>query len=123
MSVFTHSCEEDGIFRSYFVKLADHCDDHKEEKIPPCCKKERASTLEKKDDCCSDDVAIYHVNFSYFSEYSHEIVYHATVSSNPVEFQFVDALPIRSVELPGAINPPPVISGRDILIKHQVFRI
>ena len=123
MSVFTHSCEEDGVFRSYFVKLDDHCDDHEEEKVPPCCKKEGASSSVKKDDCCSDNVAVYQVNFSYFSEYSQQIHLIASTDQTVVEFQFIQALPIRAIELPKIINPPPVLSGRDILIKHQVFRI
>jgi hypothetical protein len=123
MSVFTHSCEEDGVFRSYFVKLDDHCDDHIEEKVPPCCKKEGAGSSVKKDDCCSDNVAVYQVNFSYFSEYSQQIHLIASSDFNAVEFQFIESLPIHSIELPKTINPPPVLSGRDILIKHQVFRI
>lgn len=123
MSVFTHSCEEDGVFRSYFVKLDDHCDDHQEEKVPPCCKKEGANSSIEKDDCCSDDVAVYQVNFSYFSEFSQDFYISSAAISNAVEFQFIEALPIRSIELPKIINPPPVLSGRDLLIKHQVFRI
>jgi hypothetical protein len=123
MSVFTHSCEEDGVFRSYFVKLDDHCEDHEEVKIPPCCQKEGERSTAKKDDCCSDDVAVYQVNFSYFSEYSQQIHLIASAELTTVEFQFIEALPIRSIELPKTINPPPVLSGRDILIKHQVFRI
>jgi hypothetical protein len=123
MSVFTHSCEEDGVFRSYFVKLDDHCDNHVEEKVPPCCKKEGANSSVEKDDCCSDDVAVYQVNFSYFSEFSQDFCINAAAVSQAVEFQFVEALPIRSIELPKTINPPPVLSGRDLLIKHQVFRI
>lgn len=123
MSVFTHSCEEDGVFRSYFVKLDDHCDDHEEEKVPPCCKKEGANSSIEKDDCCSDDVAVYQVNFSYFSEFSQDFYISAAAVSQAVEFQFVEALPLRSIELPKTINPPPVLSGRDLLIKHQVFRI
>lgn len=123
MSVFTHSCEEDGVVRSFFVKIDDHCDDHEDVKIPPCCKNEGKSSKAKKDDCCSDDVAIYHVNFSYFSQYSQDIVYQATVSSNTLEFQLIESLPIRSIELPKTFNPPPVLSGKDLLIKHQVFRI
>jgi len=123
MSVFTHSCEEDGVFRSYFVKLDDHCDDHEEEKVPPCCKKEGARTSVKKDDCCSDNVAVYQVNFSYFSEYSQPIHLIANAELTRIEFEFIAALAIRSTELPKTINPPPVLSGRDLLIKHQVFRI
>ncbi len=123
MSVFTHSCEEDGVFRSYFVKLDDHCEDHEEEKVPPCCKKEGANSSIEKDDCCSDDIAVYQVNFSYFSEFSQDFYISAAAVSHAVEFQFIEALPIRSIELPKTINPPPVLSGRDLLIKHQVFRI
>jgi hypothetical protein len=123
MRVFTHSCEEDGVVRSFFVKIDDHCDDHEEVKIPPCCQKEGESSQAKKDDCCSDDVAVYQVNFSYFSEYSQQIHLIASSDFNVVEFQFIEALPIPSLELPKTINPPPVLSGRDILIKHQVFRI
>ena len=123
MSVFTHSCEEDGVFRSYFVKLDDHCDDHEEEKIPPCCKKEGQTVSVKKDDCCSDNVAVYQVNFTYFSEYSQQIHLIANEELNVAEFQFVESLSFPSLELPKTFNPPPVLSGRDILIKHQVFRI
>lgn len=68
--VFTHSCSEDGIFRSYFIEKQSHCSDEKVEKsLPPCCQKALKTDcgVTLKADCCSDEVDVFAITFDYFS--------------------------------------------------------
>jgi hypothetical protein len=68
--VFTHSCSEDGIFRSYFIENQSHCKDDKVEKLlPPCCQKNQKTDCGEnlKEDCCTDEVDVFKITFDYFS--------------------------------------------------------
>jgi len=68
--VFTHSCSEDGIFRSYFVENQSHCNDEKIEKpLPLCCQKAIKTDCDVtlKEDCCTDEVDVFKISFDYFS--------------------------------------------------------
>jgi len=68
--VFTHSCSEDGIFRSYFVENQSHCSDEKVEKsLPPCCQKALKTDCGEnlEEDCCTDEVDVFTIAFDYFS--------------------------------------------------------
>ena len=68
--VFTHSCSEDGIFRSYFIENQSHCKDEKVEKpLPSCCQKAIKTDCGEalKEDCCTDEVDVFKISFDYFS--------------------------------------------------------
>lgn len=124
LRVFTHSCEEDGVFRSYFVELQDHCEDKEQEVLPPCCQKEKANSCEVKieDDCCSDQIDVYKINLDYFSEYSvsaPDLALAETFSFDWFQPEFNSA----AYDPKHFIHPPPLRSGREILIHNQVFRI
>lgn len=127
MSVYTHSCEEDGVFRSYFINQEDQCAEHKktEENLPPCCQKVKtvAKSCVLKDDCCSDDVSVYQLHFPYYSVYKQIVKLHQIVV--PIAFQSftVNNILFSKQDVKQIINPPPILSGREILIQHQVFRI
>ncbi len=68
--VFTHSCSEDGNFRSYFIENQSHCSDDKLEKtLPTCCQKALKTDCAEvlKEDCCSDEVDVFKIALDYFS--------------------------------------------------------
>lgn len=124
LRVFTHSCEEDGVFRSYFVELQDHCEDKTEEVLPPCCQKEKNTSCEVKveDDCCSDEVDVYKISLDYFSQYelaAPDLDLAQSVSIRWFQPEFISA----SFNPEHYIHPPPIRTGREILIQNQVFRI
>lgn len=119
MAVFTHSCEEDGTFTSYFIKTDDHCEEEKHPSLPVCCQKE----VKKEKDCCNDEVDIFTVKFDYFSSYE--------LSVPPLYFDFKKTTfnfyiePVISSlnETEHFVHPPPKPSGIELLIHNQVFRI
>lgn len=117
LRVFTHSCEKDGEFTSYIIKLDDHCEDH-EVKLPPCCKKEH-----KEKDCCSDEEVIYQVDFEYFQDFNLNIP--AFIVQPEIKFVQIDqGLATISVKNEKVNRPPPDgKSGWEILLHNQVFRI
>ena len=118
LKVFTHSCEEDGIFTSYFIQLEDHCEDEKED-LPSCCQTE----TQKEDDCCNDEVEIYKVKFDYFQDVQLDAPFFAL---QPEVFQInysADLQGVIATEQPLFRPPPEGKSGRQLLILHQVFRI
>ncbi len=117
MNVFTHSCKEDGVMKSYIVKLDDHCDDHEKE-LPPCCVKEQ----EKKKDCCSDEVTTFQVKFDFFNNYQAQIPTLPIWVQKP-QFVFVDVSAIQAHKAINIVRPPPKLKGKEILIQNQVFRI
>lgn len=117
ISVFTHSCETDGDFTSYIIKLDDHCEDHEVE-LPPCCHKDK-----EKKDCCSDEEVIYKVDFQFFQDFNVDVPFF--VVPDDVKFDVQDLTPLTAVNKSEAVTRPPPDgkSGREILINNQVFRI
>lgn len=126
MNVFTHSCEEDGVFRSYFIPLEDHCEEETEEVLPPCCQKAKASSCDQsvlEKDCCNDEVDVFKINLDYFSEYQVEVP-NLFFVENAFKFEIPQLdLALSCYNPEKYTHPPPKWSGRDILILHQVFRI
>ena len=123
LRVFTHSCEEDGVFRSYFVQLQDHCED-KQEELPPCCQKEQRSCGESiTKDCCDDQVDVYRISLDYFSDY--EVSITDLAESNVYPLSPVHEV-IRLTEpqiVSSKADPPPKPSGREILNLNCIYRI
>jgi hypothetical protein len=126
MSVFTHSCKEDGVFRSYFVKTQEHCESNEKEIVHPCCKVNNAEKDElrlKEKNCCNDQVNVFKINLDYFSEYQLAIPQYS-ICEIPFNFNFALNYRKETIYQSGlVIHPPPRLSGRELLIKHQVFRI
>ena len=124
LRVFTHSCEEDGTFRSYFLELQNHCEEKSEELLPPCCRKEKGNACEVKleDDCCSDQIDVYKIKLDFFSHCSvsaPDLAFTEIVGDKwfQPEFTSTNCKPVHNT------HPPPIRSGREILIQYQVFRI
>jgi hypothetical protein len=123
--VFTHSCSEDGIFRSYFIEDQSHCsDDEAEKTLPPCCQKAPKTDCgeDLKEDCCSDEVDVFKIALDYFSwekiapqiaklQHDHFFI------SESIEF-----LP-KSVHQEVFYDPPPKPAGTQLLQHICVYRI
>jgi len=118
--VFTHACEEDGVFTSFFIQQQNHCQEEKEvSKLPPCCQEE------KKNNCCSDEKTVVQLDEKYVQSQTLSVptfafIYPAQIAvfSYP-GFQTKDISFVQTWE-----DPPPITeTGRDILIQYCVFRI
>ena len=119
--VFTHSCKEDGVFKTYFVNVNNHCEDEKAE-FPPCCQKEKEK--KEKKDCCRDETEVFKLKVDYLSVwdvYSFESI---TIPEADKFFFFENIAPANQ-EILQAINsdPPPKLNGRQILLKKRVLLI
>ena len=116
--VYTHICKEEGSFISLFYQDNSHCE-KKEQNLPACCRKKQ------KKDCCHNESKIYKLQ-SEFSFSSVKILFETpiiieekTIFCSLSNFQ-INALESKQFSV---IDPPPLIYGRRMLIKNQVFRI
>ena len=119
VGVYSHFCSKDGTEQSYFIRQAHHCD-VEEVVIPTCCKHDAQEELTS--DCCSDQVQLVQFNLEYFQNISA-----FTFTSFIVPVAFYEVLPgkliTENIDKSILANPPPILSGRDIIIKNQVFLI
>ena len=117
--VFTHSCKEDGVFKTYFVQVNNHCEDKKVE-LPPCCQKEK----EKKKDCCHDETEVFKLKVDYLSfwgGFSFDLI---TIPEAEKFFFFEQIVPADQEILQASnSDPPPKLNGRQILLKKRVLLI
>ncbi len=119
VGVYSHFCSKDGLEQSYFVRQAHHCDEE-EVVVPSCCKHD--SKEELKSDCCSDQVQIVQINLDYFQQISTFIFTPFIVPSTV--YEVLEGYKIAEVvDKCNLANPPPKLSGRDIIIQNQVFLI
>jgi hypothetical protein len=119
--VFTHSCEEDGVFKTYFVQINNHCEDKKVE-LPPCCQKEKEK--KEKKDCCRVETEVFKLKIDYLSfwdDYSFES-FSIPETNN---FFFNDQIvPVdQEILIVSNTDPPPKLKGRKILLKKRVLLI
>jgi hypothetical protein len=117
--IYTHACKEDGVFRTIFFE-SKHCEE-KQSQLPSCCQKEKS----KKDDCCHNETKIIKLKADYSTAFSkikvetNEIAF----AQNNFTFIFSSTLFQNETKKYSGIDPPPRLSGRQILIQNQVFRI
>lgn len=86
VSVFLHTCEEDGTFVSYFAPVdeEEHCDDaHQDE--PVCCSIEEQK---EDDDCCDDEVKLIKLKLDFFQKVTAPFV-PLTCSVEPVWSEYI----------------------------------
>ena len=117
LSVFTHTCEEDGVFRSFFIQTDDHCASEHED-LPACC------VVEKQEkDCCQDEEKIYKVKWDYFHNDQIDLPSFDNLEFTITKFNYLNF--VQPVVLKTAlVRPPPLLySSRELLIKKQVFQI
>ena len=119
--VFTHSCEEDGVFKTYFVQVNNHCENEQKE-LPSCCQKVKAE--KEKKDCCHDETEVFKLKLDYISlwdDFSFEpilipVTPNFTVANN--------SIPLTQLCLQACnSDPPPIQNGRQILLKKRVLVI
>ncbi len=123
--VFTHSCSEDGNFRSYFIENQSHCSDDKVEKtLPTCCQKALKTDCTEvlKEDCCSDEVDVFKIALDYFSW--------EKISPQIAELQYDQYFLFETIELlPKSMHqevfydPPPKPAGKQLLHRICAYRI
>lgn len=126
VAIFVHRCKEDGVFRSFFVKQAMHCELKKVTELPPCCsKKIQKSDLEKADsDCCDEHTDVFKVKFESKNDYSLHLEKDCpgtTIENHSIAFSTGHT--VESLMDSWITRPPPRPSGKKLRILHQNFRI
>jgi hypothetical protein len=116
--VFTHACEEDGIFTSFFIKQQNHCREEQSD-LPPCCQKE------KKKNCCHDEKTVVQLDEKYVISQVFSVptfTFICLAAPKSFHFKLSNTRDIPSIQT--WEDPPPIRkTGRDIRIQHCVFRI
>jgi hypothetical protein len=116
--VYTHICKEEGSFISLFYQDNSHCE-KKQQKLPLCCRKKQEK------DCCHNESKIYKLQ-SEFSFSSVKIHFETPIIiEEKLTFCSLLNFQIKALETKqfSGTDPPPLIYGRRMLIKNQVFRI
>jgi len=119
VGIYSHFCTKDGIEHSYFIRQAHHCE-KEEVKKSSCCQHETKTTLER--DCCSDKIQFMQIDLDYFQQIS-ALVFIPFITPSPVYSTFKKALVSKRISNANFANPPPKLSGKEIIIQYQVFLI
>jgi hypothetical protein len=116
--VFTHACEEDGVFTSFFIKQQNHCQEEQSE-LPPCCQKE------KKKNCCHDEKTVLQLDEKYVVTQALSIPdFHFSFTANKSISFDQSILHSAVVSIQTWDDPPPLRKyGKELLIQNCVFRI
>jgi hypothetical protein len=116
--VFTHACEEDGVFTSFFIDQQNHCQE-KTSDLPPCCQKE------KKKNCCHDEKTVLQLDEKYVVAQGLSIpTFHFIYTDNQyfTSYRVIPHSEVVTIETWD--DPPPVQKhGRKLLIQQCTFRI
>jgi hypothetical protein len=111
-------CEEEGSFTTFFVPDNSHCE-KKFSELPACCQKKQ------KKDCCHNETKIFKVKSDY-STSCLKLIFDSpllAVEKKKIEFNFNPTISNEESLSFSATDPPPMLYGREILIRNQVFRI
>ena len=120
--VFTHSCQKEGQFTSYFLPLNDHCEKEEISDLPPCCKKEKEE--KDKKDCCNDETEVFILKVDYVSFWNNFSFQSFQIPENTYfSFDNVIILSEKQTLQSCSSDPPPKLCGREILLKKQVLII
>ncbi len=119
--VFTHTCQKEGKFTSYFLELNDHCENKVLSDLPSCCQKVHES---EKEDCCNDETEVFKLKVDYvFFWYDFSFQSFQTPENPYFSFDKV-LIPSEQQTLQSCnSDPPPKLCGREILLKKQVLII
>jgi hypothetical protein len=120
VDVFTHSCENDGVFHSFFINQPSHCEETSGD-LPTCCSAEKNAPEDAG--CCSTKVKHITAKFDFNHYYSPTIL---LVTDSPASVTPIDVFSVATLQteqLTAFVEPPPKSWGRQLLIQHQVFRI
>ena len=124
ISIFTHSCREEGLSKSIFLASND-CNSNLSSDA--CCEEEYEDSCcevkEDKDACCSDEVQVIKLDEKYIQNYGQNKI---LISEFDIPTIFYHSKNFLLAEIQLCINKwkdPPPKSRKTILIQNQVFRI
>ncbi len=119
VGIYSHFCSKDGVEQSYFIQQDHHCEKQEIQK-PSCCQHKEITTAER--DCCSDEMQFMKIDLDYFQQVTN-FAFVAFAIPSPV-YNCISFKPLTA-KITKALfaNPPPILSGKDIIIHHQVFLI
>ena len=125
ISIFTHSCREEGLSKSIFLASND-CNTNLSSDA--CCEEEEyedtcCEVKEDKDACCSDEVQVIKLDEKYIQNHG---ITKILISEFDIPTIFYHSKNILLAEIHLCINnwkDPPPKSRKTILIQNQVFRI
>lgn len=125
INVFTHFCREDGLDYSYLAPPSHSCETEAAEES--CChdtEKEAASSgYEIRKNCCQEAVSTFKISSDY-TQKSADQVHFELIPAKAISCVFCEEMYATTEAASAApVTRPPPLSGRDILILHQVFRI
>ena len=116
ISVYTHSCSEAGVSKSFFI-AQNKCEDSEGSKS--CCESEQEET----NNCCSDETLIIQVDEKYIQNHG---ITKVLISEFDIPTIFYHSKNVLLAEIHLSINnweDTPPKSRKTILIQNQVFRI
>ena len=125
ISIFTHSCREEGLSKSIFLASND-CNSNLSSDA--CCEEEEyedtcCEVKEDKDACCSDEVQVIKLDEKYIQNHG---ITKILISEFDIPTIFYHSKNVLLAEIHLSINnwkDPPPKSRKTILIQNQVFRI
>ena len=125
ISIFTHSCREEGLSKSIFLASND-CNTNLSSDA--CCEEEEyedtcCEVKEDKDACCSDEVQVIKLDEKYIQNHG---ITKILISEFDIPTIFYHSKNVLPAEIHLSINnwkDPPPKSRKTILIQNQVFRI
>ena len=118
VALYTHVCEEEGTFTTFFGPDNSHCE-KKFSELPECCQKKQ------KKDCCHNETKIFKVKSDY-STSCLKLIFDSpllAVEKKKIEFNFNPTISNEESLSFSGTDPPPMLYGRKILIRNQVFQI
>lgn len=119
MLIFKHSCNQEGVSFSYFIHSGNHTAvDNLSNSCSNCCSNES-----KKHNCCQDEISYFKIKLDFVS-YEKIHVPNAQIFKKDLIFfePYISIIACSRLKF-NKKYPPPIISGNEILIRHQVFRI
>ena len=121
ISIFTHSCREEGLSKSFFLASNDRTTNLSSD---ACCEEEEDACCEEdKNTCCSDETQIVKLDEKYIQNHG---ITKILISEFDIPTIFYHSKNVLSAESHLCINKwkaPPPKSRKTILIQNQVFRI
>ncbi len=118
VALYTHVCEEEGSITTFFVPDNSHCE-KKLSELPACCQKKQ------KKDCCHNETKVFKLKSDYSTSFL-KLSFASSFLAVEKHFFELNFIPTISKEKSLAFSgtdPPPLLYGRKILIRNQVFRI
>ena len=118
VAIYTHVCEEEGSFTSLFIPDNSHCE-KKFSKLPACCQKK------KKKDCCHNEAKVFKLQSVYSTSFL-KLTFDSTylvVEKSFFELNLNSILLSKKYLAFSGMDPPPLLNGRKIRIRNQVFQI